>query len=95
MVSNLFGDAYAICRVSLRTLASSEATPHAVGDGTEEQQDDGGDRKGSVELRLEACREGHKYYQQQGERREHVRQFAATWPAVQSRSSAPPLIAKN
>jgi len=31
-------------------------------------------------------------------RREHVGQFAATWPAAQSRSSAPsayPLIAKN
>jgi hypothetical protein len=51
--------------------ASSEATPHAVGDGTEEQQDNSGNREGPAELRLEARREGDKDYQQQGKRREH------------------------
>ena len=67
---------------------SSEATPHAVGRGTEEQQEDSGDRENSAKPVFEAGRK-HDGDQQQSERCKHCTQFAATRFRVDGSVAAP------
>jgi hypothetical protein len=63
--------------------ASSQAAPRDIGDSTEQQEDDGRDRKRPVELRPEAHRESDNDHQQQDKYCEHIREFPTARPAAQ------------